>query len=235
MTKKLCFLPICFLLLLTKTALAQTELVSPKSAFKNEIGLDFAPFVNGDRGVSLLYIRQIGPVKVKKWQKQSALRLVAGYYKDPIHPNNFDFLQPNPSFKTIYEPYDANRHFASVGYERQLDRHSFRFYYGGEVGYRGGNGQSVSHEDSIVNGVNKVQSVRNSKWTAKGPEAAVFSGVNYFFLPHFSIGLEIHISYGIEFYNSESVRDNQAPYQYDNTTFIGTTDLLHFLYVSYHF
>ncbi len=225
----------CCFFLLVHTAQSQDNQPALAPGFLNEIGLDFAPFVRGQQGGSLIYKHRIGSVKVKKWQKQTALRVVAGFYKDPIVAGDYQYQRNDTLFKVGSNAYKANRFFADIGLERQLDRNRFRFYYGAEVGYRGSRSKPVSRIEAIVQDTAFVYSVTQTNFIRNGPEVSVFSGGQYRFLPHFSLGLEVHLSFGLEFNTNERVRNNGPVATDRNLVFVGATNLLHLLYLSYHF
>lgn len=225
----------CCCLLIVQYAQSQSTQPVLATGFPNEIGLDVAPFVRGQQGGALIYKHRIGSVKVKKWQKQSALRVVAGFYKDRIVAGGYQYQRSDTLFAVGGHTYKANRYFADIGLERQLDRNRFRFYYGAEVGYRGSSSKPVSRIEAIVQDTAFLYSVTQHNFIRNGPEVSVFSGGQYRFLPHFSLGLEIHFSYGIEFNTNKSVRNSGAVSTDKNIVFVGATNLLHLLYLSYHF
>jgi len=220
---------------LLQSAQAQSTQAEPAPHFKHEIGLDFAPFVRGQQGASLIYKHKIGAVKTKKWQKQSALRLVAGFYKDGINAYESHYQRSDTAFVLNGKPHDTNRYFVDIGFERQLDRNKFRFFYGAEVGYQSAVYESATTTQATVQGsVFPYDSTRYNA-TAHGPEASIFAGANYFFLPHFSIGLEVHLSYGVEFDTQKATSNRYGNRTYQSTVFVSTLDLLHLLYLGYYF
>ena len=225
---------ICFFLLFQYAQSQDNQpILAPR--FLHEIGLDFAPFVRGQQGGSLIYKHKIGAVKVKKWRKQSALRLITGFYKNPIEQSTYQSLRNDTVFAESAGAYKANRYFVDIGFERQLDRNKLRFYYGAEVGYQGGTSNPVRHTEASVNGASFPYDFTQSKRRRNGPEISAFAGGNYFFLPHFSIGLEVHFTYGIDFSTTRTFRNGEMIRSDQNIVFVGATNLLHLLYLSYHF
>ncbi len=231
--KKLLLPAFCLFLLINNTWSQENQPTST-TRFPNQIGLDFAPFVRGQQGLGLIYKHKIGRVKVKKWQKQSALRAVAGFYKDPIDPYNFPYHRGDTTF--VHDGGgDANRYFISVGMERQLDRKKFRFYFGGDIGYRGSTYKSTTYINATVNNTTFLYDSYGGDVISNAPIVSAFVGCNYFILPRLSVGVEAQIAFSIDFSTSKIIRDGQAGTPYKSTVFEGANDLLRFLYLSYHF
>ena len=66
-------------------------------------------------------------------------------------------------------------------------------------------------------------------------EASILAGVNYFFLPRFSIGLEANISAGLEFSDSKRLQNGVIVRTDKGTLFEVEASLWRLLYLSYHF
>lgn len=229
------FLPACCFFLLPNNALSQTNQSDLRLGFWHEIGLDFAPFVRGQQGISLLYKHKIESVAGGKWHKQDVLRALAGFYTDPINANDFSYRRGDTLF-VRNSVGDAKRYFISVGAERQYDQKKFRFSFGGEIGYRGSIYKPDIRVDATVNGTPISSDLSQGKVTSRAPEVGVFGGCHFFILPRFSIGLELCCSFGIDFSTSSIIRNGQVTSSNDSRSYyLGPNNLLRLLYLGYHF
>ncbi len=210
-------------------------MTAPESGLSHEIGLDFAPFVRGQQGLSLLYKQKLGQTTTHNWQKQTAFRLLTGFYKEPIGSDGLPYQKGDTIF-VQNSVGDANRYFINMGVERQLIKNKFRFYYGGDIGFRGSVSNLETQVDATANGSTFPYDEHNGEVTTRAAELSAFAGCNYFFLPRFSIGLEVFYSVGIEFSTAKIIRDGEevgAPHQ--QATFVGSTNFPRLLYLSFHF
>ena len=224
-------LVICFLCLATPCISQQDTLIK---GYPNEIGLDFAPFLRGQQGLSLLYKHEAGHLKTGEWQKRNAVRVLAGFYKEELSSDDLPYVKGDTTF-TRYSTGDANNYFINLGIERQLTKRKFRFYFGADIGFHGSFYKSDTRVDAIVNGSTFPYDSYQGEVTARTLEASAFGGCNFFFLPRFSIGLELYYSLGIELSTSKIIRNGEVSSSNEQTTFVGVTDWPRLLYLSYHF
>lgn len=201
--------------------------------FSNETGLDFAAFLHGNQGVSIIYKKQIGQTHIEKWQKRNAFRVLAGWYRYDTG-NRYTYLRNDSTFATSSSG-EGNRYFANAGWERQLTKNKFRFYFGADAGYGYNFYKSDNHTDIAVNGAAAGSDFYNGEVTTHRIEIAAFAGCNYFFFPRFSAGLELHVPVALEFSDSKIIRNGEVRIVNDNTIFSSGNDWPRLLYLSYHF
>lgn len=232
MTKYL-LLSICLLTAISP-AFSQTAPLPRSARFSQEIGLDFAPFVHGHSGASLLYKHSLGKTSDLQRKKRLALRLQLGYYEDPI---NSATLVGNVGSSTFYQAYSgrSKHQLLRFGIEDQISKKNFRVYFGADLGYR--RWTELSDNQSIVStsGQQTITDSWQGETTANVAEASVLAGVNYFFLPRFSVGLETAVSAGMESSEVQTIRNGSTTSTNNNTLFEIKIPLIRLLYLSYHF
>ena len=218
----------------TAPVVAQQDIAPVYNGFIHEIGVDAAPFLRGQQGVSLLYKHEAGQVKVGQWQKCNAIRLLAGFYNEEIVSDDLPYQKGDTTFMR-YSVGDKNTFYINIGMERQFTKNKLRFYAGGDIGFRGSIYKPDTRIDAIVNGSTFLYDIYQGEVTARTLEASVFGGCNFFFLPRFSIGLELNYSLGIELSTSKIIRNGEPSSPNEQTTFVGSADFPRLLYLSYHF
>lgn len=231
MTKYL-FIAICLLIAISP-AFAQTTPTPRSARFSQDLGVDFAPFVYG-YGASLLYKHSLGKTSDLQRKKRLALRLQLGYYEDPI---NSATLVGNVGSSTFYQEYSGRtkHQLLRLGIENQISKKKFRVYYGADLGYR--RWTALSDNQSIVStsGQQTITDSWQGETTANVVEGSVLAGVNYFFLPRLSIGLETNISAGMEYSNVQTIRNGSTTSSGNSTLFEVKIPVIRLVYLSYHF
>ncbi|HRI58768.1 MAG TPA: hypothetical protein PK228_03570 [Saprospiraceae bacterium] len=214
--------------------IAQQEVTPASNGFIHEIGVDFAPFLRGQQGVSLLYKHEAGQAKVGHWQKRNAVRILAGFYQEEINTDGLPYQKGDTTF-VQYSTGDENTLFVNIGIERQFAQNKLRFYAGGDIGYRGSIYKPDTRIEITINGNTFPHDSFSGKVNTRTLEASAFGGFNFFFLPQFSIGLELNYSLGIEFSSAKIIRNGEETSPNEQTTFVGSADFPRLLYLSYHF
>ncbi len=232
MTKYL-FIAICLLLAISP-AFAQTTPTPRSVRFSQELGLDFAPFIQGQSGASLVYKYSLAKKADVQPKKRLALRLQVGYYEEPI---NDAALIGNTGSTTFYHEYSGRtkHQLLRLGIENQISKKNFRYYFGADLGYRRWTGLSDNQSVLYTNGQPSVTDNWQGETTANVVEASVLGGVNYFFLPRLSVGLETNISAGMEYSNVQTIRNGSTTSAGNSTLFEIKIPLISLLYLSYHF
>lgn len=218
----------------TSQVTAQQTAAAAENLFSNEIGLDLSPFLRGQQGGSLLYKHEAGLMKVGQWQKQNAVRILAGYYREEIVGDGLPYLRGDTTFHR-YSAGDQHTVFVSIGVERQLTKNKLRFYFGGDIGYRGSVYKPDTRIEITINGITFPYDSYSGQVNTRALEASALGGCNFFFLPRFSIGLELNYSLGIEFSSAKTTRSGESTSPNEQTTLVGSADLPRLLYLSYHF
>lgn len=232
MTKFLTTL-VCLLIAISP-AFAQTTPAPRSARFSQELGLDFAPFTQGQSGASLVYKYSLAKKADVQPKKRLALRLQLGYYEDPY---NNAALTGNVGSTTFYNEYSGRtkHQLLRLGIENQINKKNFRYYFGADLGYRRWTGLSDNRSVLYTNGQPSVTDSWQGETTANVIEASVLGGINYFFLPRLSLGLETNISAGMESSNIKTIRNGATTTSGDNTLFEVSFPLISLLYLSYHF
>lgn len=223
---------ICFFGLTTPGA-SQQQATPAANGFSNEIGLDFASFLHGNQGVGIIYKKRIGQTHIAKWQKRNAFRVLAGFYRYDTD-NAISIIHNDSTFNTNSSG-RGDWYLINAGWERQLTKSKFRFYFGADAGYGYNSYKSDNHTDITANGVPVGSDFYNGEVTTHRVEIVPFAGCNYFFFSRFSAGLELHIPVAMEFSNSRIIRNGEVNLEDDNTIFSSGNDWPRLLYLSYHF
>ena|GEM_PF-3310549 len=223
--------PLAFLFLFCQNGISQE---SRPFRYSNEIGVDFAPFLRGQSGASLLYKHSLGKTTDLEGRKRYALRLLLGYYEDPNNGSSFFRHVEDTTF--YFEHTGRSKHqFLRLGTELQIRKKNFRFNIGADLGYRYRTSMLDHQTIAEVDGVRFASDPHQSKHQANVVEASILAGVSYFFLPRFSVGLEANCSAGIEFSKSNTIRNGVTTFANRNTIFEIDISLWRLLYLSYHF
>lgn len=232
MTKYL-LITVCLFIAISP-AFAQTTPASRSARFSQELGLDFAPFIQGQSGASLVYKHSLAKKADVQPKKRLALRLQLGYYEDPY--NNAS-LTGNSGNTTFYNEYSGRtkHQLLRLGIENQINKKNFRYYFGADLGYRRWTGLSDNRSVLYTNGQQSVTDSWQGETTANVVEASVLGGINYFFLPRLSVGLETNISAGMEYSNVQTIRNGSTTSAGNSTLFEIKIPLISLLYLSYHF
>lgn len=226
------FLPLVVLFLNCQEGFSQ---VSRPFRYNNDIGIDFAPFLRGESGISLLYKHSLGKTTDLERRKRYALRLLLGYYEDPN--NGSSYFRPQVADTTFYfEHTGRSKHqFLRLGTELQINKKNFRFNIGADLGYRYWTSMLDHQTIAEVNGVRFATDQHQSTYKANVVEASILAGVSYFFLPRFSVGLEANCSAGLEFSKSNTIRNGVTTFSNSNTIFEVDVRLFRLLFLNYHF
>ncbi len=232
---RLLFLPrvvfsLAFLFLFCQNGFSQT---SRPFRYSNEIGVDFAPFVRAEPGLSLLYKHGLGNTADIERRKRFALRLLLGCSEDA-----YSYSAAGLGSDTTYLIEGSGRtkySSLSTGIELQGLRKNVKFYVGADLGYQYWNSSGESQRTDMVNGmIFKTEQYEQEK---KGNvvESSILAGVQYFFLSRFSIGLEANVSAGMEFSNSNLLQNGAVVRTDKGTLFEIEASPWRLLYLSYHF
>jgi len=222
--------PLAFLFLFCQNGLSQG---GRTFRYSNEIGVDFAPFLRGEPGISLLYKHGLGKTADLEQKKRYALRLQIGYYEYAYGYTTLRTL--NMDTLSLTEGSGRTKHrFIRVGTELQVRKKNFRFHIGADLGYRY---YTSMGESQLLNRVGNMSFVteqfeHESKYNVA--EASILAGINYFFLPRFSIGLEANVSAGLEFSTSKTLQNGAVLRMDKGTLFEVGPRLLRLLTLSYH-
>jgi len=202
--------------------------------YSDEIGVDFAPFLRGETGASLLYKHTLGKTADPESKKRYALRLLLGYYDYAYGTTSY--LKSVGDTIFLREGFGKSKHrFLNAGAEIQIRKKNFRFYFGADLGYRRWTSLGKSQDQHLVGGMRFITKEYDHENTANVVQASVLGGVSYFFLPRFSIGMEANVSAAFEFSKSK-LSQNGANVFTDNGTLIEVdTRLFRLLYLSCHF
>ena len=200
----------------------------------NEIGVDFAPFVRGQTGASLLYKYSFDKKASPEQKKRFAMRVLLGYYDYPYGYSSFVKNVGDTIF--LREGSGRAKHqFIRVGTELQTRKRNFRFYLGADAGYRYWTSTSEGQQIALARGTRFIIGQSEDETKSNVVEASVMAGVNYFFLPRFSVGLEANVSLAMEFSRSVVTGNNAGVLTNYNTLLELDTRFLRLLYLSYHF
>lgn len=199
--------------------------------FQTEIGIDAV--------VPLQYEGFSIVVKTRAFNRfdgKPAWRLLGGYYQEQLYPFDFDFTRADTLFATIYGDNSKYNYFIYSGLEFHRDKRHWRFYVGPEVGFR----YSVSHSQSTKTTqlVGTDSLLTTAKYSAnivtQSPHIAFLGGVQFFIIPHVSIGLELNVDSGLEFSQIESINPLTTT-RSRHVSFNHRINLIRLLYLSYHF
>ncbi len=225
------FLPLAFLFLNCQEGFSQ---VSRPFRYTDDIGIDFAPFLRGEPGISLLYKHALGNTSDIELKKRFALRILLGYYE-----SSYGYLsQYKQTVDSIYFKEGAGENtdrFISGGVELQLRKNKFRWHVGFDLGYRHGTSSGKSQDITESGGKRFVTARYDHERKYNIAEGSILAGVNYFFLPRFSVGLEANLSLAIEFSKSKVLQNGMVTLQDSGTLFEIDTRLWRLLSLSYHF
>ncbi|MFN0216012.1 MAG: hypothetical protein ACKVT2_17265 [Saprospiraceae bacterium] len=225
------FIPLVFLFLFNQQSFAQ---ISRPFRYSSEIGLDFASFARGEPGLILLYKRGLGNSADPERHHQFALRLQLGYYEDGYTYSNF--LRPVGDTTFSIEGSGRSKHsFIRIGAEFQARISNFRLYAGPDLGYRQWTSKGESKYLSHVGGMSFTTEEFEHDNKANVVEGSIFVGMQYFFLPRFSVGLEANASLGLEFSNSKTLKNGMLVISDTGSLIEFDVVLGRLLYLSYHF
>jgi len=223
--------PLAFLFLFCQNGLSQE---SRPFRYSNEIGVDFAPFLRGEPGISLLYKYGLSKSADQEQRKRFALRLQLGYYE---HSYGY-YSYFNRVVDTIFSAEgsgNAKHRFARVGTELQWGKKNFRFHVGADLGYRYWTSTGESQHLKQFGNMSFVTEQFEHKNKYNVVEGSVLVGVSYFFLPRFSVGMEANMSVGFEFSKTRTLQNGSIVRTDNETLFEVETRLVRLLYLSYHF
>jgi hypothetical protein len=130
---------------------------------------------------------------------------------------------------------DTKDKFLRVGTEFQVHKNNFRWYLGADLGYRYSTSLGESHDLAQVNGMSTITAQYKNEQKSNILEGAILAGVNYFFLPRFSIGLEANIIVALEYSNAKRVQSGVVISQDNGTVLNIDANLWRLLCLSYHF
>ena len=220
-----------FLFLLCQNAFSQE---SRPFRYSDEIGIDFSPLLRGESGASLLYKHSLGQRLDVERRMQFSLRLLLGFYNDAYDSYTIQKFNVDTLF-TIQNSGRSKHRFLSAGAELQARKKNFRFYLGADLGYRYWTSLGESQQMKQFNGT--IFSVKEFDHETKANvvQASMLAGINYFFLPRFSIGLEANVSAAVEFSNSKVLQNGAVVLKDSGTLFEIDYRLFRLLYLSYHF
>ncbi len=224
------FLPLVFLFLNCQEGFSQ---VSRPFRYNNDIGIDFAPFLRGEPGISLLYKHGLNKTADIEKRKRLALRMLVGYYESSY---GYTTLYKQTVDSIFFKEGAGNRNdrFISGGLEFQIRKNKFRWHLGADLGYRHASASGKSQDFTQSGGKRYVTANYDNETKYNIAEGSILAGVNYFFLPRFSIGLEADFSLAMEFSKSKVLQNGSVLFQ-DHGTLIEVGPRFKTLHLSYHF
>ncbi|MDO8366068.1 MAG: hypothetical protein Q7T20_04660 [Saprospiraceae bacterium] len=223
--------PLAFLFLFGQQVFSQE---SRPFRYSDEIGIGFSPILRGQTGVSLLYKYALRKSTDVERRKRYALRVLLGYYDEPYNSSSFRKVVADTIF--LIEGSGQSMHrFINTGMELQTLKKNFRFYVGADLGYRYWTSASESQYISQVKDVRFITEEFDYKSKNNVVQASILVGVNYFFTPRFSVGLEANFSAALEFSNSKLLQAGSVVRNDKGTLLEMETRLWRLLYMSYHF
>jgi hypothetical protein len=202
--------------------------------YSEDIEIDFAPFLRGEPGISLLYKHGLGKTIDAEQKKRFALRILLGYYRSSY---GYSVLLDQLGDTTFLRDGsgDTKDKFLRVGTEFQVHKNNFRWHLGADLGYLYSTSLGESHDLAQVNGMSTITAQYKNEQKSNILEGAILAGVNYFFLPRFSIGLEANIIVGLEYSNAKRIQSGVVISQDNGTVLIIDANLWRLLCLSYHF
>lgn len=224
-------LPLVFFFLNGREGFAQQ---SRPFRYSDDIGLDFTPFLRGGSGLSLLYKHALGNTTDIELKKRFAMRVLLGYYNTPYGYSS-QFKRIADSLYFIEGAGTRNDRFISGGVELQLRKNKFRWHFGFDLGYRHGTSSGKSQDITESGGKRFVTARYDHESKYNVAEGSLLAGVNYFFLPRFSVGMEANLSLAIEFSKSKVLQNGMVTLQDSGTLFEVDTRLWRILSLNYHF
>ncbi len=199
----------------------------------NEIGVDFAPFLRVESGVSVLYKHALGKKDVEA-KKRYALRFLLGYYEDTYGSSRL--VSQIGDTEYWRESSGRSKHrFLNAGAEMQLRRKNFRIHVGADAGYRRWTSLGKSQDITRVPGMSFITERSDAETKANVFQASILGGISYFFSPRFSVGMEANISAALEFSKTQYPQTGVATRTDAGTLLEIDTRLFRLLYLSYHF
>lgn len=224
------FLPLVVLFLNCQEGFSQ---VGRPFRYNNDIGIDFAPFLRGEPGISLLYKHGLNKTADIEKRKRLALRVLVGYYESSY---GYTSLYKQTVDSIFFKEGAGNRNdrFISGGLELQIRKNKFRWHLGADLGYRHASNSGKSQDFTQSGGKRYVTANYDNETKYNIAEGSILAGVNYFFLPRFSIGLEADFSLAMEFSKSKVLQNGSVLFQ-DHGTLIEVGPRFKTLHLSYHF
>ncbi len=226
-------LPLVFLFLNCQEGFSQ---VSRPLRYTDDVGIDFAPFLRGEPGISLLYKHGLNKTADIEKRKRLALRVLVGYYESS-YGNTAQYKQTVDSIFFREGAGNGNDRFISGGLELQIRKNKFRWHLGADLGYRHASDSGKSQYFTESGGKRYVTANYDNESRYNIAEGSLLAGVNYFFLPRFSVGLEANFFLSLEFSKSKVLQNGSVVYQDQNnsTLFELGPKFMRLLYLSYHF
>lgn len=230
------FLALIWSTLLCQTISAQTSqadsLTEPVRLYRHEIAADGSPFIYSGRGIQLLYRHRLGKVNLtKKHPYQYALRGLVGHARE-----KYDYRFPERvSADTFFQRQlngTTRQYDIALGLERQHALKRWRIYFGADVMTGWENRPMQIDHLAIVEGQQEIllresESFYRSWWTG----LSCFTGVQFFIMDEFSIGLEADYFGWVKQTRSNSLSDTE----YRNTDLEMGVRAPRLFYLSMHF
>jgi hypothetical protein len=167
-------------------------------------------------------------------KKRLALRYQLGYYES-IYSGTAILNRAVDTLFLLEHTGRSKHQLIRFGTEAQISKKKFRAYFGADLGYRHWTGLSDYQKVGLVFGQKTIVDSHKGEIKASVIEGSVLAGVNYFFLPRLSIGLEANASAGLELSKTQTIRDGSTTATNNNTLIEFKTTLIRLLYLSYHF
>lgn len=204
--------------------------------FKNEIGLDAAPWARGDAGGSLILKKGLWSQTGEKKQRQNALRLIGGYYEEKYSAGVYYFRMDS-----LHHDFTNNGlrkiAFCYLGDELQIRYNRWQFHFGVDIGYRR-IWSNADYEHRITRvGLDTLigQEFHQFKARSNGFRVGGFGGVDFFLFPRLSIGLEVLFEGGPNFERADTLENGAVTYSNKFAVFETDIKWLRLLYLSWHF
>ncbi len=175
---------------------------------KNEISIyflsvqSFASSYAG--GKSFVFKHQVRPFRGEKWSRSAALRFSYGFFrkKDGYEWATGINLPSGPAFlntkRQVFQSTEINR-VAQIGFEFCWQKKYFGHWFGADLGYRWGRGESLRVQILNVNGLESTTFLSKSSDDFYALGSAFFWGCRRFLSKRLSFGLEIGLPIEYEF------------------------------------
>lgn len=204
---------------------------------KNDLGLDLAHWLRADPGVVFVWKHAVGREQATSASARNALRLLGGFYRETLSPNDLPVTVGDiRTERTTTNPLKRN-YFLYGGLERQIHHRRWRFYFGGDAGYRYSRYTDDVEErtKNILSGELLSTDQYQGKVNTHYIRLSALGGVQFMLARRWSIGLELSFDAGLEFSRGDIIRDGVVTFSDDSTSFASDAQLLRLLYMSYHF
>lgn len=205
--------------------------------FQHELGIDLWQWAESRPGATITWKYAPGAAADKPWQNRLAFRLSGGFDRENAATNAVPMVHGDSLIQRLSSDPLKRRYFGFVGLEAQLTRRRWRFFFGGELGYRN-NFYTADVEKRIshrLTGEVFSSYLYQSEIRTHEARAVALGGVQFFFGRHWSIGVDLGLEGGVDFINGKTLRQGQVDLSNDSVSFVFETQLIRQVQLSYHF